>query len=218
MKSYLIIGLGRFGTAIAKELYRLRQEVMVIDMDKEEIQKISPFVTYAATGDAREEGVLQSVGVNNFDCVIVAVGSSVESSVMATVLLKELGAKYIIAKAQNQLHYKILEKVGADRVIFPEMDMGKKLAQRLVSDNVLDYIELSPDYSIAEIETPKAWMGKTLAEIGVRAKYSVSVIAMRRLDDRKKLLLSPGADNRLEAGQILVVLGENKKIRELAKV
>lgn len=218
MKSYLIIGLGRFGTAIAKELYRLRQEVMVIDVDKEEIQKISPFVTYAATGDAREEGVLQSVGVNNFDCVIVAVGSSVESSVMATVLLKELGAKYIIAKAQNQLHYKILEKVGADRVIFPEMDMGKKLAQRLVSDNVLDYIELSPDYSIAEIETPKAWMGKTLAEIGVRAKYSVSVIAMRRLDDRKKLLLSPGADNRLEAGQILVVLGENKKIRELAKV
>ena len=218
MKSYLIIGLGRFGTAIAKELYRLRQEVMVIDMDKEEIQKISPFVTYAATGDARDEGALQSVGVNNFDCVIVAVGSSVESSVMATVLLKELGAKYIIAKAQNQLHYKILEKVGADRVIFPEMDMGKKLAQRLVSDNVLDYIELSPDYSIAEIETPKAWTGKTLAEIGVRAKYSVSVIAMRKTDDRKKLLLSPGADNRLEAGQILVVLGENKKIRELAKV
>jgi trk system potassium uptake protein TrkA len=218
MKSYLIIGLGRFGTAIAKELYRLRQEVMVIDVDKEEIQKISPFVTYAATGDAREEGVLQSVGVNNFDCVIVAVGSSVESSVMATVLLKELGAKYIIAKAQNQLHYKILEKVGADRVIFPEMDMGKKLAQRLVSDNVLDYIELSPDYSIAEIETPKAWTGKTLAEIGVRAKYSVSVIAMRKTDDRKKLLLSPGADNRLEAGQILVMLGENKKIRELAKV
>lgn len=218
MKSYLIIGLGRFGTAIAQELYRLRQEVMVIDQDKERIQRISPFVTYAATGDAREEGVLQSVGVNNFDCVIVAIGSSVESSVMATVLLKELGAKYIIAKAQNKLHYKILEKVGADRVIFPEMDMGQKLAQRLVSHNILDYIELSPDYSIAEIETPKPWAGKTLAEIGVRAKYQISVIAIRQSENRESLLLSPGAESKLEPGQILVVLGENKKIREMVKI
>lgn len=214
MKSYLVIGLGRFGTAIAQELYRLRQEVVALDPNEEQVQRISNTVTYAAAGDARDEAVLQSIGVRNFDYVIVTIGSSIENSVMTTVLLKEMGAKYIIAKAQNKLHYKILEKIGADRVVFPEMDMGQKLAQRLVSSNILDYIELSPDYSIAELGVPKSWVGKNLAQIGVRAKYGVSVIAIRN-QGKKDLLLSPGADCALKKEQVLVVLGGNEKIREM---
>lgn len=218
MKSYLIIGLGKFGASAARKLYSLGQDVMVIDRDVELIEHISDEVTHAVAGDAKDEMVLKTIGVRNFDYVIVAIGSDIQNSVLITVMLKEMGAKYIIAKAQSKLHYRVLTKIGANKVVFPENDMGERLAQRLVSDNVVDYIELSQDYSIAEIEAPRSWIGKEIKQIDVRAKYEMNILAIKseqRDNDEKDIIISPKADHVIVKGSILVVLGSNKKISEI---
>ena len=150
MKSFLVIGLGRFGASVAQELSALGQEVLALDIDAENVQYISDQVTQAIQGDAQDEAVLRSVGARNFDCCVVAVGADMEASILITVMLKELGAQYIVAKAIAPIHARVLERVGADRVVLPEIEMGQRLAQRLARTNVVDYIGVSDDFSILE--------------------------------------------------------------------
>ena len=203
-KTFAVIGLGRFGEVVARQLAELGREVLVIDHAEEPVQKLSDLVTHAVVADAKDISVLRSLGINEFDCVIVAIGSDVASSIIITVQLKELGVKQVVCKAGSEIHKQALLKVGADKVVIPEKEMGIKVAQNLASRNVMDYIELSEDYSIMELSAPSLWLGKSLRELNIRAKYDISVIAMRR---GNRVIVSPGAEETIEAGDILVALG-----------
>ncbi len=214
MKTFVVIGLGRFGTAVATELSALGHEVLAIDGVEEKIQQVADQVTHAVAGDARDPAVLRALGVRNYDCAIVAVGSDVGTSVLIALNLKELGVGQVICKARSHVHRKVLEKIGADRVLFPEHEMGVKLAQGLSSSNVLNFIELSEDFSIIETAVPRAWQGKTLRELDVRARYHVNVIAVRR-GRAGELNIAPGADYRLESGDVAVTLGRDEDINRL---
>lgn len=211
-KQYVVIGLGRFGTSVAKTLYTLGNDVLAIDSDESIVQEISDSVTHAVQLDATDENALRSIGIRNFDVAVVTIGSNVQSSVMVALLIKELGVKYIIAKAHNELHAKVLYKIGADRVVLPEKDMGIRVAHNLVSSNILDYIELSPDYSIAEIVSPKEWHDKNLRELNMRANYGINVMAIKREND---VNISPTADDIIEPGDVIVAIGGSE---ELSKV
>lgn len=213
MKTYLIVGLGRFGTAVALKLQELGNEVMVIDENEEHVQRVADQVTYAVVGDARDEDVLESLGVQNLDCAIVAIGQDLAASVVITLNLKSLGVPQVICKAQDDLQKRALEKLGADRVVIPEREMGLKLAQNLTSSSVLDYVELSRDCGLAEIITPKPWAGKTLLELDVRKKYGVTVAALRKADGDLTVFVDAGY--RLKADDELVLVGSNE---DLARV
>lgn len=213
-KTYIVIGLGRFGRALAERLCELGNEVLAIDTSAECVQHAENSVTCAVVGDARDEGVLRSLGARNYDCAIVAIGSNLASSVIITLNLKSLGVKQVICKAQDEIQRRALEKVGADRVIIPEREIGIKLAQSLTSSGVLDFIELSPDIGIAEVSVPESWVGKSLRELNVRAKYDVNVIAVRRSG---ALELTMDAGSALEAGMVLIVLGPNDALANLQK-
>ena len=169
-KQFVIIGLGRFGSSIAKTLYSLGNDVLAIDKDEDIVQEIADSVTHAVQLDATDENALRSLGIRNFDVAVVTIGDNIQSSIMATLLVKELGVKYIIAKGHSDLHAKVLYKIGADRVVLPEKDMGIRVAHNLVSANILDYIELSDDYSVMEIQVLHEWAGKTLNELKLRSK------------------------------------------------
>lgn len=214
-KQYIVIGLGRFGLSVAKTLYALDNDVLVIDSNEEAVQEIADSVTHAVQMDATDEGALRSLGIRNFDVAVITIGKDIQSSIMVTLLIKELGVKYIIAKAHNELHAKVLYKIGADRVILPEKDMGVRVAHNLVSSSILDYIELSPDYSIAEIVSPEEWHGKTLRELNVRVKYGINVMAIKK---EKDINVSPGADDRVEPGDIIVAIGGSDDLSKLESI
>lgn len=215
MKSFVIIGLGRFGTAIASELSALGHEVLAVDVDEERVQQVADHVTHAVTGDGRNIEVLRALGVRNFDCVVVAMGSDVGNSALITLNLKELGVKEVICKAQSHVHSRVLEKIGADRVVFPEYEMGAKLAQGLSSSNVLNFIELSEDYGILELSAPQSWQGKSLRELDVRNRHHVNVIAIRK---NRELNVAPSPDLPLESGDQVVALGRYEDINLLHEV
>ncbi len=214
MKTFVVIGLGRFGKAVATELCSLGHEVLVIDGREENVQAVADQVTHAATGDARDPAVLKALGVRNYDCAVVAAGDDVGNSTLITLNLKEIGVKEVIAKAQSHVHRKVLEKIGADRVVFPEHEMGVKLAQGLSSSNVLNFIELSDDYGIVELAAPQSWVGHSIKELDVRAKYGVNLIAVRNAAAHQ-LEVAPGADYILCAGDVVVTLGRNEDINDL---
>lgn len=214
MKTFVVIGLGRFGTAVATELCGLGHEVLAIDGNEEIVQQVVDRVTHAVTGDARDPAVLRALGVRNYDCAIVAVGDDVGNSALITLNLKEMGVKKVICKAQSHVHRKVLEKIGADRVLFPEHEMGVKLAQGLSSSNVLNFIELSDDFGIVELEVPKVWQHKTIKELDVRAKYHVNIIAVRK-GGTGSLDVAPGGDYVLEPRDAVVNLGRNDDINRL---
>lgn len=184
-KQFVVIGLGRFGTSVAKTLYTLGNDVLAIDSSDDIVQSISDSVTHSVQMNATDENSLRALGIRNFDVAVITIGSDIQASTMATLLVKEMGVKYIIAKANTEIHAKVLYKIGADRVVFPERDMGVRVAHNLVSTNILDYIELSPNYSIAEIVIPKIWHGKTLNELNIRANYGINVVALK---EEKKLM------------------------------
>ena len=211
-KTYAVIGLGRFGTAVAERLYALGNEVLAVDDDAERVQRMESRVTYAVVADARDEAVLRSLGMRNYDCAIVAIGSDLAASIVITMNLKELGVPQVICKATDELRKKALEKVGADRVVIPERETGIKLAQAITSSSILDFIELSKDCGIAEIPTPESWFGKTLRELNIRAKLGVNIIAIRH---DGKIEVAPGADFALKENTVLVVLGTNDKLAKL---
>ena len=214
MKSFVVIGLGRFGSETARSLCRQGCEVLVLDNSGELVQAISDDVTQAVVGDARDKEVLRALGVKDFDCAIVAIGDSLADSVLATMNLKELGVPYVICKAHDDTHREVLKKLGADRVVIPEKEQAVRLAKSLASRNVLDYIELSEDYGILEVPAPKSWVGKTLKELNVRAKLGVNIIAV---ESGKKTNVSPSADYRILEGDILVVLGDNYSLERVQK-
>ena len=214
MKSFVVIGMGRFGSSIAKELYKHGNEVMVIDENEELIQDIADDVTHAVVGDAADEAVLRSLGLRNFDVAIIAIGANLEASILVTVLLKEQGIKYILAKAQNELHGTILKKVGADRVILPEKDMAVRVANQLVQSNMLDYIALSTEYSIAEIKVPENWVGKTLKELDIRVHYGINIMAIKSDDG---INISPRGEDILGEDDLIVVIGTDKEIANINK-
>lgn len=213
MKTFVVIGLGRFGSAVATELCSLGHEVLALDNDAEKVQKMADQVTHAVVGDARDADVLRALGVRNYDCAIVASGSDVGNSTLITLNLKEAGVGQVICKAQSHVHRKVLEKIGADRVVFPEHEMGLKLAQGLSSVNVLNFIELSDDFGIVELSAPRSWQGKTLRELDVRVRYHVSVIAVR--DHAGDLDVAPGGDHVVARDSMLVVLGRSEHINRL---
>lgn len=212
MKQFAVIGLGRFGSSVARTLSRMGFDVLAVDTDEERVNDISEEVTYAVQVDAMDEQALKSLGIRNFDVVIVAIGQEVQSSILVTVMLKEMGVPRVVAKAMSELHGKVLQKVGADMVVFPERDMGVRVAHALVSRNILDQISLSPEYSIIELIAPTEFWGKTLQESAMRREYGVTVLAIRRGTD---IIISPGAKQVIREGDILVVLGRNDKLKRL---
>ena len=205
MNSFVVIGLGLFGSSVARQLCALGAEVLAIDIHPELVQQISSDVTNAVVADARDADVLRALGAHECECAVVAIGDDLAVSVLATMNLKELGVKYIVCKAHDEVHRKVLEKLGADKVVIPEKAVADKLARSLTSHNVLDFIELSSDYGIVEIPTPKTWVGKNLKELDVRAKLGVNIIAIQR---NGKVSVSPRAEFVIEKNDILVVLGD----------
>lgn len=214
MDSFLIIGMGRFGNSLAIELSNLGHDVLVIDRSEEKIAAVADHVTHAVIGDAKDENVIRSLGVRNFDVAVVAMADNIEDSVLVTIMLKELGVKKVVAKAQSMLHMKVLERIGADVTVFPERDMGKRLAQHLSAKNIIDFIELSDEHSIVEIEAPSAWHGKSLLELNIRGAYGINVIAARDKFARD-LVVSPTAAYVIKEGDVLIVIGENDNIKKL---
>jgi K+ transport systems, NAD-binding component len=210
-KQFAVIGIGRFGSSVAQSLVSQGYEVLAVDDDEERVQKISDIVTHAVCADTTNEEAIKALGIRNFDAVVVAIGD-VQASVLSTLILKELGVGYIVAKAQNALHGKMLEKIGADRVVYPERDMGTRIAHSLISSNVLDYIELSAKLSIVEVAVPRAMAGKSLADSNLRSSYGLNLVAVKR--DETTIII-PTPDEVLRPGDILVVLGDNKGIRRL---
>lgn len=211
-KQFVIIGLGRFGASIAKTLYAMGNDVLAIDKNEDLVQEIADSVTHAIQMDATDESALRTLGIRNFEVAVVTIGGNIQSSIMATLLVKELGVKYIIAKGNSDIHAKVLYKIGADKVILPEKDMGVRVAHNLASSNILDYIELYSNYSIMEIESPNDWYGKTMKELNLRSKYGINVIAIKR---EEKVNISPYADDKIEIGDIIVAIGSSEDLKRL---
>ena len=208
-KQYIVIGCGRFGSSVAKKMCQLGNEVMVIDKEEDSIDNIAEQVTHTAIVDVTEERDLKSIGLGNFDVVIVAISSDIRASIMATIMAKEMGVPKVVCKAKDELQAKVLYKIGADKVVFPERDMGIRVAHNLVSDNILDHIELDPEYSIMEIVTTSKWVGQTLIELNLRAKYEITVLAIKTND---KINVIPSPQEELQENSILVVIGRNSNI------
>ncbi len=213
-KQFVVIGLGRFGSSLAKTLYSLGHEVLAVDENEETVQEIVEHVTHAVQADATDESSLNALGIRNFDVAVIAIGNDMQASILVTLMMKELGLKYVISKAMNDLHAKVLYKIGADRVVFPEREMGVKIANNLISSNILEYIELSDDYSIVETQTLSEWIGKNLVEINMRAKFGVNVMAIKR---NSKINISPKADDIIEEGDTLIVVGKNDDLSRLSE-
>ena len=215
MNSFVVIGLGRFGSALARQLCQLGAEVLAMDVSADLVQQISQDVTHAVVGDARDKEVLRALGVREMDCAVIAIGEDLAASVLTVMNLKELGVPYVVCKAHDETHRRVLEKLGVDRVVIPEQEHAQRLGRSLFSHNVLDYIELSPDYGILEVPAPKTWVGKTLKELNVRAKLGVNIIAV---ESGKKTNVSPSADYRICSGDIMVVLGDNMALEAVQKL
>lgn len=205
-QSFAIIGLGRFGGSVCRSLVESGQEVLVIDKNEDSVNAYMNVATHAVVANAQDEATLHSLGIRNFDHVIVAIGEDIQSSILVTLMIKELGVKNITAKAQNENHAKVLEKIGADRVVHPERDMGDRIAHQLISKNIIDYLELSDEYSLIEIKVsdPK-FFGKSLMDLNFRQKYGITVIAIRR--SHKEVIISPDATEMVHENDRLVVVG-----------
>lgn len=211
MNQFVIIGLGRFGSSIGRELIQLGYEVLGVDSNEDTVQELSSVLTHAVVADATDEEVLRSLGARNFDCGVVAIGDDIQASILATILLKELGVKKVVAKAVSELHGRVLERIGVDRVIYPERDMGIRVAHQLVSPNLLDYIELSKKYTIAELAVPKCLTGKSLSEVNPRAKFGCSIVAINKPNG---IIIAPNAEDVLVENDVMVVIGTNESIEE----
>ncbi len=212
-KQFIVVGLGRFGVSMAQNLAEQGAEVMAIDRSRERIEDIRDIVTNAVEADAMDRDVLVSLGVRDFDVGIVTIGSDIRSSGTITMLLKELGVPYVIAKAHDEVHGRMLEKLGADKVVYPERDMGRRIAHNLVSGNILDFIEVSPDFSLAEIQPLADWCGKTLAELKLRERMGgINVVAIRSDD---KVDPQPGPSTVLRRGDVMLVMASEDTLRKI---
>lgn len=215
MKSFIVIGLGRFGSSLARELCAQGNEVLALDDHSELVQQISDDVTYAVVGDSRDKEVLKSLGVRDMDCAIVAIGGDLTTSVLTAMNLMELGVKDVVCKAHDEMHRKVLEKLGVNRVIIPEQEQALRLAKSLGSQNMLEYIELSKDYSIIEITAPNVWCDRSLKELNLRPKHGINVIAV---STNGNISVSPSGDYVIRQGDTIMVLGDNKSLKAVQKL
>lgn len=211
MKSILLIGLGRFGKHIAMNLNQLGHHVMAVDNVEERVEEVLPFVTNAQIGDSTNEDFLMSLGVNNYDVCIVAIGHDFQSSLETTSLLKELGAKLVVSRAARDVQAKFLLRNGADEVVYPEKQLAKWTAIRYSADHILDYIELDGEHAIFEVPVPEGWVGRTIGQLDIRKKYSINIMGIKK-DGRLELTLSP--DIVLEKDETMLVLGRNRDLQK----
>ena len=211
-KQFLVLGLGRFGTSVARTLCELGQEVLAVDTNEDLVEAIAPHVTQAMQMDATDEEALSSLDVQSFDAAIVSIGQNTRDSILVSVLLKELGIPYLIAKANDELHAKVLRKIGADRVVFPERDMGSRLARSLLTPHVLELMELSGDYQIIEIRVPSKWVGNSILELNVRRRYGLNILAVHR---GEHFMVSPAPDMPFEREDIVLVMGRKEDVELL---
>lgn len=214
-RQFAVIGIGRFGASVAAKLYEMGYDVLAIDTSESRIDGIVDRVTHAVVADSTSETALKSLGISNFDVVIVAIGQDIQASILTTLVLKEMGVKQIVTKALTEQHGKVLQKIGADRIVFPERDMGIRVANNLAATNVLDFIELSPDFSIVEFIATAEMVGKSLKELDFRAKFGVNVLAIRTSD--KNINVSPGASDKIQAGDLLIMVGENTSLQKMGE-
>ncbi len=212
-KEYIIIGLGRFGNSVAKQLEANGCKVLAIDRNEQRIRQIAEYVTLAMCLDVADEEALEELGGRNFDGAVISIGHSLDASVLATIWAKEQGIKQVIAKAYDETQGKILAKIGADEIVYPEKETGVHLANNLAFNNLIDTIELSPEYSIAEVTILTDWIGKSLIELNLREKYAVNVIAIRR---GGSLILNPAADAPSKKNDVFVLLGTNNTLKKIA--
>ena len=213
-QSYAVIGLGKFGFAVAETLAKAGYEVMAVDANEDIVQSIAGEVSYAMRADITETGVLESLGISNVDAVVVGIAENLEASIMATIYAKEVGVKYVMAKAENKLHATILKKVGADDIIFPEWSMGTRVAKNLMSGGFVDFFELSYKFSLAELPVPGEWVGKSLIELNLRDQYGVNVIGVKVGDD---VQVNVKPDEVFRADQTLMIVGENDSLAKLQR-
>ena len=213
-KQYAVFGLGSFGESVAVTLQELGCEVVVVDNHMERIEDISPYVSYAVQADIEDPEVIRSLGARNLDGVVVAVADDMEASIMATLVSKEIGVPYVLAKAKNELHAKVLKKIGADSIIFPEKEIGQSVARNLVSGEFVDWISLSPDYSITEIQVPEKWIGKSLSEIDVRRTKDVNVVGVR-IGEKIQVTIDP--EEPLQEEMMLIMIGSNEALEKFGE-
>ena len=214
-RSFCIIGLGRFGQTLARSLAKTDHQVLVIDENDDVINAISDIVTNAVVGDPTNEAVLRAAGVSDYDCVVVATADNINDSILTTLTLKDMGIKQVVARASSDQHRRVLEKLGADMVVFPEQDMGEKLVGILDRNNVLEYIEFSDTHAIVEVAVPQRWVGKSLAELNVRKKYGVTVLAVN--DPKTGMNISPDPSKPFSADETVALLGEMAAIDRMTK-
>ncbi|MDD2647487.1 MAG: TrkA family potassium uptake protein [Eubacteriales bacterium] len=208
VKQVIVFGLGRFGSSVAETLCQMNHEVLAIDSDKELVDAISPYVTQAVQADATDETVLDALGIGNFDMAVVAIGD-IRDSILVTAICKENGVEYILAKAMDELHAKVLTKVGADKIVYPERDMGARVAHTMMQTNVIDLMMLNNEYALMEVNLPAAWEGKSIIDVDVRKKFALSILAIRRGSD---YIVAPQPAQVMRAGDTLLVFGRDADI------
>ena len=212
-RQFAVIGMGRFGASLASELFKEGAEVLAIDIDEKMLNENAQHVTHSVVADASDENILKELGIRNMDVVVVAIGDDIQASIMTVLALKEFGVKHIVAKAVTEKHAKVLTQVGADQVVFPERETGVRIAKNLLTPNIVDFIELSEEYSIEEIIASEFMVGKSLSELDIRAKYQISVIA---INSDGKMNISPLPNYLIKQSDILIVIGEKIKLKKFS--
>jgi trk system potassium uptake protein TrkA len=213
-KEFAVIGLGRFGGSIVEELNELDANVLAIDRNQERVKDFQDIATQSVIADTTEESVLKDLGLRNFDHVIVAIGDNIQSSILTTLLLKDIGVKRVTVKAQSMYHARVLEKIGADFVVHPERDMGRRIAHKMMSSSVLDYLELSDEFSVVEYLAGKKLAGRSILELDIRATYGISIIAIKR---DHSIIISPDPNLEIERDDILIAIGGDGDLTSFEK-
>ncbi len=215
MKSILLIGLGKFGANVAEKLYEIGKEVMAVDKDEERVNATLPFLTNALIGDSVNEDFLSTLDIPDYDVCIVSIGEDFQSSLETTLILKQLGAKYIVARAETDSQAKLLKKIGADEIVYPEKQLAHWTAIRYGSENLLDYVEVDDEYSLYEVLTPSSWVGKTVLDVDIRKKYGINILGMKHNGKMNPAVLP---DTVFESDKTLLVLGRMKDIQKCFKI
>ena len=210
MKNVLLIGLGRFGKHMAMDLNRLGHEVMAVDLNEDRVNEILPYVTNAQIGDSTNEEFLESLGIGNYDLCVVAIGNNFQNSLETTSLLKDMGAKLVVSRAERDVQAKFLLRNGADKVVYPERQMAKWAAIRFTADHILDFIEVDDSHAIFEVEMPRQWVGKTVGQLNIRQKYNINIVAIKRGEN---INMSISSETTLKEGETLLVIGEYKTLQ-----
>lgn len=214
-KQFVVIGLGRFGGNVSKTLTQMGYEVMGLDRDMRKVQEFAPILPHVYQADTTDENVLKELGVQNMDHAIVAIGDDLQASILTALILKDLGVPKVTAKAASEYHRRVLDRIGVDQVVQPEKDTGIRLAHQITNNNLVDYLELSPEMSLIELRAPRNMVNQTIKQLNVRARFGCNIVAIRRSDD--SMLVSPLADDVINEGDILIVIGSNKDISRFEK-